>query len=224
MAERAHIFLIDDDAAVLDSLGLYLEMKNFTVSSFASVNEVLAALSGGARPDCIVSDIRMPDRTGLDLQRELADRQEAAPLILITGHGDIAMAVESIKTGVYDFIEKPIDEARLIASIENAIHSSRLQSHSDSELAEFGVRIAELSDRQREVMDLVVQGLSSKEIALRLNTSPRTIDVHRAWIMERTGSRNVAQLVRLMTLLDYKASTRQRIAPAHLQRDIERSV
>jgi FixJ family two-component response regulator len=206
MPERIHIFLVDDDSAVRDSLGLYLEMKKITVSSFPSVDSALVALSGDIKPDCIISDLRMPDRTGFDLQRELAERPEAPPLILITGHGDIAMAVESIKAGAYDFIEKPINEARLIASIEKAVYFSRLKSNANADLAEFCTRIAELSNRQREVMNLVVQGLSSKEIAKQLNTSPRTIDVHRAWIMERTGSHNIAQLVRLTTLLEYKAT------------------
>lgn len=198
MPEHTHVFLVDDDDAVLDALGGYLEMKGLTVTRFPCADAAFDLLSQGRRPDCIVSDVRMPGRTGLELQRDLTGLHDAPPLILITGHGDVPMAVESIKAGAYDFIEKPFDEARLIASIESAVRARRHREvDSAADLSTFGARIAELSERQRAVMELAVQGLSSKEIGGRLGISPRTVDAHRAWVLERTGARNIAELIRL---------------------------
>lgn len=121
MSVLFHMAVIDDDEAVLDSLRLYFARQNIETSCFASAKEFLAAIEGGQRFDCIVSDVRMPGMTGLDLVHRLKSGGLAAPVILITGHGDVDMAVAAIKVGAFDFIEKPFDEARLLASIHNAI-------------------------------------------------------------------------------------------------------
>jgi RNA polymerase sigma factor (sigma-70 family) len=197
MADLIHIALIDDDEAVLDSLALYLARHGVEVSRFPRTEDFLAALDRVARLDCVVSDVRLPGMSGLDLVGRLVERRFAAPIILITGHGDIDMAVSAIKIGAFDFIEKPFDEARLLASIRNAVEKS-LQNASDAaELERIQSRFHSLTVRQREVMELAVSGLSNKEIAARLDISIKTVENHRAWVMERIGARNLADLVRM---------------------------
>jgi two-component system response regulator FixJ len=189
------VALIDDDAAVLDSLRLLLESRGMTVDCFTSADSFLATL-GRRSPNCVVSDVRMPGLSGLELQAELKKRDAAVPVILITGHGDISMAVDAIKAGAVDFIEKPFDDEHLVASITAAVERGQKLRLEQSERAELEARMAELSPRQREIMSLVVQGYANKEIALRLDISPRTVENYRAWVMEKMGARNLADLVR----------------------------
>jgi two-component system response regulator FixJ len=138
----------------------------------------------------------MPGMSGLELMKHLNERAYARPVILITGHGDVDMAVNAIKNGAFDFIEKPFDEARLLAVIRQAAEKGRLSESAEAELGELQSRFDSLSARQREVMELAVSGLSSKEIGMRLNISPKTVENHRAWVMERIGARNLADLIR----------------------------
>lgn len=194
------VALIEDDEAVLDSLRLLLEGHGMAVQCFGSAEKFLAARAHSAST-CIVSDVRMPGMTGLDLQRELKARSSSVPVILITGHGDIAMAVSAMREGAFDFIEKPYDAQRLIASIEKALAADQKFRSSQSQKAELTARMAELSPRQREVMQLVADGLSSKQIAQRLGISSRTVENYRAWAMERMGAANVAELVRKVLLV-----------------------
>lgn len=195
------ITLIEDDEAVLDSLRLLLQMRGFAVTTFNSAEAFLASPQSKSST-CIVSDVRLPGKSGVDLQRMLAAKGIDTPFILITGHGDIATAVTAMREGVSDFIEKPYDAERLIASIERALAASRqLKSH-ESEKQLLSQRAAELSPRQREVMDLVAAGLSSKQIAVRLGISPRTVENYRAWIMERMDAANIAELVRKVLILE----------------------
>jgi two-component system response regulator FixJ len=144
----------------------------------------------------------MPGLSGLDLQNELKRRGNPVPLILITGHGDIAMAVTAIKAGAFDFIEKPFDNNTLLNSISRAIESGERARTEQDEIASVLTRMAELSLRQRQVMELVVQGLSNKQIALRLAISPRTVENYRAWVMEKMGASNLADLVRIVVRLE----------------------
>jgi two-component system response regulator FixJ len=139
----------------------------------------------------------MPGMSGLELVGHLKTRGFNRPIVLITGHGDVDMAVSAIKLGAFDFIEKPFDEARLLASIKEAVERYREQISSASELEQLRSRFNSLSPRQRQVMELIVAGLSSKEIGTRLNLSAKTVDNHRAWVMERIGARNLAELVRM---------------------------
>jgi two-component system, LuxR family, response regulator FixJ len=197
MTEPIHIALVDDDAAVLDSLQLYFARHQVTTSCFASAEAFLAGLDEGTPPECIVSDIRMPGMSGLDLLRHLKERRIAAPLILITAVADIEMAVFSVKNGAFDFIEKPFDESRLLASIRSAVAQRRQQASDAAEIERFRSRFNALSARQRQVMELAVAGMSNKEIAHRLDISPKTVENHRAWVMERMDAKSLAELVRI---------------------------
>jgi two-component system response regulator FixJ len=197
MADLIDLALIDDDEAVLDALLHYLTRQSVKTSCFNAAKSFLTTLNHGTRFDCIVSDVRMPGMSGLDLMRHLNERACAQPVILITGHGDVDMAVTAIKHGAFDFIEKPFDEARLLASIRRAVKQGRQREVIATELEELQSRFNTLSARQRQVMELAVVGLSSKEIAIKLNISPRTVESHRAWVMERIGARNLAELIRM---------------------------
>ena len=202
MSETIRVALIDDDAAVLDSLRLYLERNGVVVSGFSTADAFLAILGNAGSVDCIVADVRMPGLSGIDLVREMAHRKSRPPIILITAHGDVDMAVTAIKQGAFDFIEKPFDEARLLESIRAAAgQAMAAQASATRDLDELKERADGLTDRQRQVMELAAAGLSNKEIALRLGISPRTVENHRAWMMERMGARNLAELIRLVTRL-----------------------
>jgi two-component system response regulator FixJ len=205
MTSRIHIALIDDDEAVLDSLRLYFGGHEVEATGFPAANDFLAAIDHGRRFDCIVSDVRMPGMSGLDLVDHLKDQDTAIPIILITGHGDVDMAVAAIKLGAFDFIEKPFDEARLLASIQHAVEKGRERDLDATELETLQSRFSTLSARQREVMELAVAGLSNKEIGSRLNISPKTVENHRAWVMERIGARNIAELVRIAMKVQSKS-------------------
>jgi FixJ family two-component response regulator len=199
MAEPAQIALVEDDAAVLDSLQLYLDCQDLKTSCFAAAEALLAAVDGGVQFNCIVSDVCMPGMSGLDLVHHLKARSVVAPIILITGHGDIDMAVSAVKSGAFDFIEKPFHEARLLASIRNALEIALEKAIDTARTNELYSRVKALSERQRQVMELVVAGLSNREIGLRLNISSKTVEHHRAWVMERIGAKNLADLVRIAT-------------------------
>jgi two-component system, LuxR family, response regulator FixJ len=194
------IALIEDDEAILRSLAMLLESRGMSVRSYPSAELFLEQLSADA-PHCVVSDIRMPGLSGLELQHELKKRDAAMPIILITGHGHITMAVKAIKDGAFDFIEKPFDEERLLESIGAAIKRGERERVEHSERASLEARAAELSPRQLEVMNLVAEGLSNKEIAIRLDISPRTVENYRAWVMEKMGASNLADLVRKTLVL-----------------------
>jgi two-component system response regulator FixJ len=157
----------------------------------------------------------MPGMSGLELQHELKRKWPMVPLVLITGHGDVSMAVNALKAGAHDFVEKPFSPDRLIDSIKSAIDQTEHKRNQDQEIVRLSARINELSDRQKQVMDLAVKGLSNKEIALSLKISPRTVETYRAWVMEKTGARNIADLVRIAIRLEESDfSTRPRLRSA----------
>jgi RNA polymerase sigma factor (sigma-70 family) len=197
MTDPVRIALIDDDAAVLDSLRLYLLRQNLDPSCFSSAEGFLSSLDNAARFDCVVSDVRMPGMSGLELIERLAVRGVRWPVILITGHGDVDMAVKAMKAGAFDFVEKPFDETHLLESIRNSLERNRKQARDTAEIDELRNKFGALSARQRQVMELAASGLSSKEIARQLEISAKTVENHRAWVMERIGARNLAELVRM---------------------------
>lgn len=201
MADKASVALIDDDEAVLDSLQLYLRRKGFAVTCFPSAKGFLDALDVGSVFDCVVSDVKMPGVSGLDLQRSLGEREEFIPLVLITAHGDIDMAVSTIKAGALDFIEKPIDGRRLAASIGHAIKQSQEKLSEEREIASLRDRFADLSERQQQVVAFAVHGLSNKQIAVQLGISPRTVEHYRESAMERMQAGSLAELVHMAVRL-----------------------
>ena len=205
MTETIQIALVDDDAAVLDSLQLYFAHHGVTTACYTSAETLLADLDRGAQPECIVSDIRMPGMSGLDLHNRLKERRSTAPLILITALADIEMAVSAIKNGAFDFIEKPFDESRLLVSIRNAAALRSQQAGNAAEIERLRSRFDTLSARQRQVMELAVAGLSNKEIAYRLDISPKTVENHRAWVMERMDAKSLAELVRIAIRIEVRA-------------------
>ncbi len=196
MTEDIKVALIDDDPAVLDSLKQLLAAHHFEVRPFTSGK---AFLDSGSleRVNCVVSDVRMPEMTGTELHKTIRGLRPSMPVIFITGHGDVAMAVAALKAGAADFVEKPFTAEQIIASIRSSVEDA-LRRKKDDEAAElFASRISELSPRQRQVLDLVIDGLSSKEIANKLGLSVRTVENYRAWVMERTGASNLASLIRM---------------------------
>jgi two-component system response regulator FixJ len=199
------VALIDDDLAVLDSLALYLERERFEVQRFTSAESFLAK---NTKFDCIVSDVRMPGISGLDLVERLVQQDYAGPLILITGHGDVEMAVKAIKLGAFDFLEKPFDERRLVETIHLATTKASERQRDASRAKDLKDKLERLTERQRQVFDLAVMGASNKEIASRLGISVRTVEIHRSWVMERMGARNIAELVRIDSILRTQFSMR----------------
>lgn len=201
MDDHRKVALIDDDHAILDSLQLTLVRRGFEVACFASAKDFIAGMDAGLRPDCVVTDVRMPGMTGLALQRSLATKRPTLPLILITGHGDIDMAVAAIKAGAFDFIEKPIDDRRLATSINKAIESYRATQADEEDIAALSERYKSLSERQQQVVALATEGSSNKEIALQLGISPRTVEHYRESAMDRMQAASLAELVQMAVRL-----------------------
>lgn len=190
------IAIVDDDDAVRDSLALLLRLHGFATREFAS-GEAFLEWAGTEPADCVLLDLRMPGMSGLDVQAELVRREVGWPIVMLTAHGDVATTRAALKAGAFDFIEKPFDEARLLASIRNALNKMQQPEIDVVELEELQSRFNTLSARQRQVMELAVVGLSNKEIGSQLKISPKTVENHRAWVMERIGARNIAELVRI---------------------------
>ncbi len=207
--DRPTVFVADDDEAVLDSLRLLLDGHGYAVAGFASGEALLAALlAPNAAADCAVVDVRLPGLSGLDLQIRLKQLNRDLPVIIITGHGDIDMAVRALKAGAVDFIEKPFADRRLLDSIADAIAGAVQRKATTETVAALAARHADLSERQRQVMDLVAEGLANKEIAARLVISPRTVEIYRAKVMEKMGARNLAELVRMALRIEESSGRR----------------
>lgn len=195
MASDAIVYIVDDDDAVRDSLEVLLDSRGYRVEAFASGEAFLAA-SPLSAIGCVVSDIRMPGLDGLQMQAELKVRKVELPLMFITGHGDVPVAVTAMKAGAVDFIEKPFEEATLLAAVDRAIRLSREARHRDAEIAETRRRIEDLTAREREVLVCLAQGKQNKVIGLELGISPRTVEIHRARVLEKMAARSLSDLVR----------------------------
>jgi two-component system, LuxR family, response regulator FixJ len=196
MTDKTVIHVIDDDAAMRDSLAFLLDVNGFEPRVYDSA---MAFLSQApiAQLTCVVSDIRMPGMNGIELVRKLRGEGATCPVILITGHGDVALAVEAMKAGAADFIEKPFDDAVLLGAIRSALEVQPVSPGDSAVKREAEAKLADLSPRERDVLRGLVAGKINKVIAHDLSISPRTVEVYRANLMAKTGARSMSELMRI---------------------------
>jgi two-component system response regulator FixJ len=195
----AVVHVIDDDEGVRDSLAFLIETADFQVKTYDSAPRFLSRLAE-VEPGCIITDIRMPEMSGLDLIRHLNERGVSLPVIVITGHGDVPLAVEAMRAGVVDFIEKPFSDDTILMSLRQALDRGRDQIMLAAERAAVVQRLGSLSARERQVLNGLVAGQANKVVALELGISPRTVEVYRANLMTKMQASSLSELVR-MTLM-----------------------
>ena len=193
---EATVFVVDDDLSFRRSVERLIGLAGFKVRSFGSARDFLAAETRDV-PSCLVSDVRMPGLSGLDLQRELSQIGRHLPIIFITGHGDIPMSVRAIKAGAVEFLTKPFGERELLEAIEQALERDQLARLDREKLVDLRERYESLTPRERQVMAHVVYGMLNKQIAAELNTVEKTIKFHRAHVMEKMAAGSLAELVRM---------------------------
>jgi two-component system, LuxR family, response regulator FixJ len=196
MPSKGKVYVIDDDEAMRDSLHFLLDSSGFDVVLFESAQNFLDALPKLAL-GCVVSDVRMPGVDGIELLKRMKALHSALPVIIMTGHGDVPLAVQAMKLGAVDFLEKPFEDDQLITMIETAIRQAEPAAKSEALAQDIAARIASLSPRERQVMDGLIAGLSNKLIARDYDISPRTIEVYRANVMTKMQANSLSELVRL---------------------------
>ena len=190
------VYVIDDDEAMRDSLNFLLDSAGYEVTLFDSALKFLDALPG-LEFGCVVSDVRMPGLDGIELLKRIKAGHCTFPIVIMTGHGDVPLAVEAMKLGAVDFLEKPFEDDRLIGMIELAIQQAEPAARSEALTQDIAARVASLSPRERQVMDGLIAGLSNKLIARDYDISPRTIEVYRANVMTKMQANSLSELVRL---------------------------
>jgi len=190
------VFIVDDDAAIRFAMQALMDSVNLNHEIFASADDFLEKI-GEQRPGCLVLDIRMPGLGGLELQEELIKRGNTLPITFITGHGDVPMAVEAMQKGAVDFIQKPFRDQELLDRIREALATDEERREAQQHHAEVAGRLERLTNREREVFDLVVTGKPNKVIAYELGVSQRTVEIHRARVMEKMQARSLADLVKM---------------------------
>jgi two-component system response regulator FixJ len=196
MPRERCVHIVDDDEAVRDSLSVLLESKGYAVTSFGSAPDFIAAASS-LSAGCLIVDIRMPEMDGLELQQRLIERNLGFPLIVITGHGDVPLAVRAMKAGAIDFIEKPFASEAILISLEAAFARLAAPTERHPSAGAAASKLDLLSPREREVLEGLLAGLPNKSIAYDLGISPRTVEIHRARVMDKMGARSLSELVRL---------------------------
>jgi FixJ family two-component response regulator len=190
------VYIVDDDPAVRDSLSLLLSLRGYRTATFASAEDFLAALQP-AWAGCLMADIRMPGMSGLELQHELAARGVGIPVVIMTAHGDVQSARTAFRSEAVDFLEKPFDEHGPVAAVEACFRRERERLSASSASALRAEGLAALTERERDVVRLLVQGMHNRDVARELAISPRTVEVHKARIMAKLGARNLAELIRI---------------------------
>jgi two-component system, LuxR family, response regulator FixJ len=196
MQSDAIVHVIDDDDAARQSLEFLLRSARIEVKTYESASAFLAA-QPPASSSCVITDVRMPDMSGIDLLRRLNELKIAVPVIVITGHGDVPLAVEAMKLGAVDFFEKPFDDDSLLAAVRSSLNSNRDDSKRSAEKAEINDKVASLSKREREVLEGLVKGHPNKTIAYDLGISPRTVEIYRANLMTKMNAASLSDLVRM---------------------------
>jgi two-component system, LuxR family, response regulator FixJ len=196
MSHRGKVYVIDDDDAMRDSLGFLLGSADFHVTLFESAQNFLDALPG-IDFGCVVSDVRMPGIDGIELLKRLKAGRSMFPVVIMTGHGDVPLAVEAMKLGAVDFLEKPFEDDRLIGMIDAALRQAEPGAKNEAITLDIASRIGTLSPRERQVMERLTAGLSNKLIAREYDISPRTIEVYRANVMTKMQATSLSELVRL---------------------------
>lgn len=196
MRDDAAVHVIDDDEAVRHSLDFLFGSAGLAVRTYDSAESFLA-VAAELRSGCVLTDVRMPGMDGLALQRRLRELGVRLPVIVMTGHGDVPIAVQALKAGAADFIEKPFDDEVLLTAVRAALEADRRAREREAEIEEIATRLASLTPRERQVLERLVAGQPNKTIAFDLGTSPRTVEVHRARVMEKMGARSLSELVRM---------------------------
>ncbi len=191
------VYVVEDDEAVRDSLELLLKSARKVVRPYSTANAFLADYTD-SMAGCIVLDIRMPGMDGLELQKRLNERHSILPIIFVTGHGDVPLAVDAMKEGAADFIQKPYREEALLEKIEAALAQDREQRKTLGEKQEIVRRINTLTPREHEIMDRMIAGQANKVIAIELEISQRTVEIHRSRVMHKMGTHSLAHLVRMV--------------------------
>lgn len=197
MSTEPIVFVVDDDQAIRSSLKWLIESVGLRVETYATADEFMRSYYPG-RAGCLMLDVRMPGMSGLELQEHFAKHDILIPIIIITGHGDVPMAVRAMKSGAIDFIEKPFNDELLLESIRNALVLDVRQRETQAQRAEIAARLAHLTPREHEVMEMVTEGRSNKEIATGLGVSAKTVEAHRARVMEKMEAGSLAELVRMV--------------------------
>ncbi len=199
-SEKAIVHVIDDDEAIRQSLAFLLQAAKLEVKTYASAMAFLDALPDAAA-SCVITDIRMPGMSGVDLLRRMKELKIGVPVIVITGHGDVALAVEAMKAGAVDFLEKPFDDDVLLASVQSALKRQDGETKRHTERLEIEGRLAGLSNRERDVLGGLVAGRANKQIAFDLGISPRTVEIYRANLMNKMKAGSLSDLVRMALIV-----------------------
>lgn len=202
MTDSPTIYVVDDDEAVRDSLKFLIESNGYAVKTFATAQGFIDHYCPDETPGCLLLDVRMPQMNGFELQEELNTRKITIPIIFISAHGTVPSAVRALKLGAIDFIMKPFNNTALLEKVEHALKIDKTQREAHYQKAQIVDRVASLTRREQDVMRLIVDGKSAKEIATLLGISNKTVDVHRAHIKEKLGIKSVAELVKMVVSLD----------------------
>lgn len=197
------VHVIDDDEAMRESLSFLLDTAGIATRTYESAVAFLQQAEDGLAPGCIVTDVRMPEMNGLELVRRLKERSIPHPVIVITGHGDVPLAVEAMKAGVVDFLEKPFDDEHLLQAVRSALDAREREDQQQAEKRRFESMLEGLSPREQEVLRGVIEGKPNKVIAYELGISPRTVEVYRANVMTKTGASGLSELVRMALLAGF---------------------
>ena len=204
LEDTSTVFVVDDDPSIRESLSLLLRSAGYGVKTFAAAKDFLESEPGTPAPACLVLDVKMPGLSGLDLQKELKSRNITIPIIFITGHGDIPMSVQAMKTGAVDFLPKPFDDDDLLEAVKEALLKDSQAHDNLDEQKHILQRLDSLTTREHEVLTYLITGMLNKQIAYELNISERTVKAHRKQVFDKMGVNSIAELVRLTEKMGVK--------------------